>query len=193
MEELRREYLKQIATPSDINEHLKVMYTYAIQCDHITELGVRFGTSTWAFLAALPKTLRSYDINPAFFKDKEKAYRLAKLAGVDYTFTGADVLTIDLEETDLLFIDTLHTYSQLSKELERHSEKVRKFIVMHDTNTFGNKDEVVYKHASDIARNHPSGKVGLMTAVTDFLKDNQQWKVVKFLTNNNGLTILGRN
>ena len=35
---------------SDINEHLPTLYEYACKCKHITEMGVRTGVSTTAFL-----------------------------------------------------------------------------------------------------------------------------------------------
>ena len=34
------------------------------------------------------------------------------------------------EKTDLLFIDTLHTYTQLTKELELHSKNVNKYMLL---------------------------------------------------------------
>ena len=63
--------------------------------------------------------------------------RLAPLAGrTDFHFTVGDTKAIDIEETDLLFIDTLHTYDQLAAELARHGMKARRWIVLHDTTTF---------------------------------------------------------
>jgi hypothetical protein len=48
-------------TPSDINEHLVVLRYYADQCKHVTELGVRRGVSTWAFLSSMTKRVVSVD------------------------------------------------------------------------------------------------------------------------------------
>jgi|KBSSwiStaDraftv2_1062776.scaffolds.fasta_scaffold174202_2 hypothetical protein len=36
-----------------------------------------------------------------------------------------------------LFIDTWHVCEQLETELSRHSVRVRRYLVMHDTVTFG--------------------------------------------------------
>jgi hypothetical protein len=47
-------------TPSDINEHIPALVEYASECEHITEMGVRAITSTWAFLGAAPNKLISY-------------------------------------------------------------------------------------------------------------------------------------
>ena len=47
-------YNNLVNTPSDINEHLPTLRKYAEECDHITEMGVRWIVSTYAFLAAKP-------------------------------------------------------------------------------------------------------------------------------------------
>ena len=44
---------------SDINEHLPTLKKYSEECDHITEMGVRWLVSTFAFLMGKPKKLVS--------------------------------------------------------------------------------------------------------------------------------------
>ena len=39
----------------DINEHLPILKRFSEECSHITEMGVRYMVSTWAFLAGLKK------------------------------------------------------------------------------------------------------------------------------------------
>ena len=50
--EIRREFLRACQTPSDINEHLPMLYYLASQCIGVVEFGVRYGASTRAFMAA---------------------------------------------------------------------------------------------------------------------------------------------
>jgi hypothetical protein len=88
------------------------------------------------------------------------------------------VLQAEIEETDLLFIDTLHTYDQLREELRRHGGKARRYIVLHDTSTFGEQGEV------------PDSR-GLWPAVQEFLVQGT-FHLKERRTNNNGLTILER-
>ena len=164
--------------PSDINEHLPTLFQYASMCSHITEMGVREVTSTWAFLHARPKQLISYDIYTS--GNIENVYIAAKEIDVDFKFIEANVLTVNIEETDLLFIDTLHQYKQLKQELEMHSKNVRKYIIMHDTTKFGTSDELT---------GHPNG---LRPALEEFLCDNDSWEIEIEYTNNNGITILKR-
>jgi len=181
---IEKEFAAAATTPSDIHEHVPVLYELAKECDHITEMGVRTGVSTRAFLRADAKLI-SYDI----VTDHEvvRLTNEAKKAGKDATFIEADVLKIDIEETDLLFIDTWHTYGQLKEELKRHSSKARKYIAFHDTNTYGLKNE-----GNDPLRPQAGTQEGLLPAIIEFLIENKEWRFKKFLTNNNGLTVLER-
>ena len=179
----------------DINEHLPTLRKYASQCEHVTEMGTRFAVSTYALLIAKPKKVVAYDLNYKFFKPYESELKLFALnCNTDFQFNEADVLNIDIAETDMLFIDTLHTYNQLSKELRKHEKQVKKWIVLHDTVTFGDRDEEFYTNGaiSNDVRNMEVQKHGLMNAFLDFLKENKNWKVKEHFTNNNGLTILER-
>lgn len=178
----------------DINEHLNTLRYYASKCDHITEMGTRFAISVYAFLMGKPKTVISIDLNHHFFQPYEQEVNdSAKILNVNFQFIHGDVLELDIEQTDLLFIDTLHTYEQLTKELTKHNTKVNKWIVLHDTVTFGFKDEEFYQNGS-ISKNltKQDSKQGLYIAVRDFLQLNPQWTIKEHFTKNNGLTVLER-
>lgn len=178
---IEKEFSIAATTPSDINEHLPVLYEISKNCDHITEMGVRSGVSTRAFLRTNAK-LVCYDI--VSDQNVLELVEIARDTGKDVKFIEADVLTVDIEETDLLFIDTWHTYGQLKEELARHANKSRKYIVFHDTNTYGLKNE-----GTD---NRHGNKQGLLPAIIEFIIENPEWRFKKFLTNNNGLTVLER-
>jgi len=177
---VEQKFLELSQTPSDINEHLIVLRYYADQCEHVTELGVRRGVSTWAFLASMAKRVISVDVNhPDDFGGSLQELRDASAeAMIDFVFILADDLSIELEETDLLFIDTLHTYSHLKKELELHTNKARKYIIFHDTVTYGTVGL--------------DGGEGLKRAIDEFLSEHAEWKVKEDYQNNNGLLILER-
>lgn len=117
---------------------------------------------------------------------------MCKKYNIEFEFILGDSLKIDILNTDLLFIDTLHTYNQLLGELKKHSINVNKWIILHDTVSFGSCDEHIYEHASEIVKNTTSDKKGLIEAVNDFLKENKNWIIKEVFTNNNGLTILER-
>ena len=180
MEVLENIYNKRCSIPSDINEHLPTLKKYAEECDHITEMGVRWVVSTFAFMMGKPKKLISIDIDPVEKHGIQTIdlISLAKTAGVEFEFVLGDTTEIEIEETDFLFIDTLHTYTQLKKELALHPSKVKKYIGFHDTTTFAKVGE--YK------------EVGLWPAIEEFLSSNPEWVIAEKFENNNGLTILKR-
>jgi tetratricopeptide (TPR) repeat protein len=160
--------------PSDIHEHLPTLYALAKECAHVTELGTRTGVSTTALLYAKPKKLVCYDR-----VKYPQVDRLARLAnGTEFVFRQEDVLWVTIEETDLLFIDTWHVYEQLCEELRLHAGAVRKYIVLHDTTTFGEQGEA-------------EGHKGLWPAVEEFLAQGT-FRLKERFTHNNGLTVLER-
>lgn len=182
MNQLEQIYQEKCNLPSDINEHLPTLKKYTEECDHVTEMGVRWVVSTYAFMMGKPKKLVSYDIEPveAWGTGREFLVNLAKDNGVHFEFHVADTLKIEIEKTDLLFLDTDHTYEQVSGELKLHADKSNKYIVFHDTTSFefGGFD---------------GDKTGIWAAIKEFLEANPHWTIHERFTNNNGLTILKRN
>lgn len=184
---IKQNYNLASITLSDINEHMDTLYNLAKECSHITEMGVRNVVSTWAFMLRDPEKLIGIDLHSNFNVEK------AKLIYPKWQFIQADTTKIKIEETDLLFVDTLHTYSQLKKELFLHASNVKKYIVLHDTTTYGFVDEPTDWQTPEIMANYVVGNIkGLQPAVIEFLNDNQEWILFKEYTNNNGLTILKR-
>jgi len=181
------ELQKLINTPNDINEHLTVMHSYAKQCSHITEMGVRDVVSVWAWLEAYPTHLSLYDIAEPPIDRLQQAQEYAIQHGVHLTFTKADVLEVSIDETDLLFIDTAHYYDQLKTELALHAPKTRKYIILHDTEFFQEfgEDGQGQKYDSNGVRYR-----GLGPAIVEFLDANPEWFLKEHYTNCWGLSIL---
>ena len=174
----------------DIQEHLPTLREYARKVEHVTEMGVRDGASTIAIGAASPKTMVSYDIIQQ--ARMQKVVSLLEESKIDFKFILGDVLKLKIDKTDMLFIDTLHTYNQLITELRLHQSRVKKYIILHDTVSFGFKDEKIYSHASGVVKQMKKEKEGLITAIDDFLKRNKKWVIEAQFKNNNGLTVLRR-
>lgn len=186
-EQIKANYELAKNTQSDIFEHLPTLYDLAKECNHITEIGVRNVVSTWAFMLRDPQTLIGIDIH-----DNGNIIE-AKNIYPKWKFIKGDSTKIEIEETDLLFIDTLHIYSQLKKELELHAKNVRKYIALHDTFTYGNVDEPTSWQTPEIMENYKiENKTGLKPAIEEFLELNKDWYLYKEYINNNGLTILKR-
>jgi hypothetical protein len=171
------EYQRAKKTPSDINQNLPILYELAKECETIIEMGVRTGVSTRAFLNT-DASLISIDIEKN--TTVEELFALADTSGKSCQYIIGDVLNMEIPETDLLFIDTLHTYGQLIQELKLHGNKAKKYLIFHDTHTFG----VLGEHGID--------KKGLIPAIIEFTIANPHWGFYIHKTNNNGLTVLKR-
>jgi cephalosporin hydroxylase len=144
-------------------------------------MGTRTGVSTRAFLAS-DVTLRAYDL---FLDDQvQQLFNLAKEEGKDAEYIQANVLEIEIDETDLLFIDTWHCYDQLIAELKLHASKVKKYIAFHDTQTYGTRSEEFMGRV---------GSNGLLPAIIHYMIENpNDWRFKIHRTNNNGLSVLER-
>lgn len=181
MNTINLKYHEECNRSSDINEHLPTLKRYSEECDTIIEMGVRAIVSTWAFLEGNPKSLISYDLyHPSHYGSNllPIVEQSAREKGIDYKFIQADVLTVEIPECDLLFIDTLHTYNQTKQELKLHSSKVKKYIIFHDTEAFRYIGE--------------NNEKGIWYAVEEFLAENKEWDIKEIYSNNNGITIIYR-
>lgn len=169
----------------DIQEHIDTLAELASECSSILELGVRTIVSTWAFVYGLKdlktnKSIVCVDIThpsnlgaESRFNDLE---RICKEYSINFNFKKESSLKLEPMQCDLLFIDTIHNYEFLSKELYIHGPFCNKYIVMHDTE--------ICKYTG-----HDNGG-GMWKAIEEFVKNNPKWYIMKHYTNNNGLTIL---
>lgn len=188
VDKIFEKYQEKCAEESDINELLPYIYEIAQQCDHCTELGVRRPTSTYAFLAAKPKRVVSYDIG-RYDEEVSEVERLCKEAGQDFEFILGSSAHVEIEETDCCLVDTLHTKKMLETELALHADKVRKFILLHDT--FGPYWETGEAPYNDETSPYGGG-LGLKYAIEPFLENHPEWTVFAKHDFNNGLMILKR-
>lgn len=175
---------------SDINEHLPVLLKYAKECSTIIEMGTREGSSIYAFALAQPKSLVSMDLGP--FNNSQALKEALAQVGTEYEHKMASTLEIEIPEVELLFIDTEHSYLQLKAELARHGNKATKYLIFHDTNTFGYVDSASYGDQGLKTEEGEEEKHGLVPAIDEFLEANPHWVRHEVLENNNGLTILRR-
>lgn len=156
---------------SDLQDHCETLKNLVEKSDTVVEFGVRWGKSTICFLTGRPKKMFSYDL-----QEMPTIKEIKRISETDFEFKKANSLEIEIEPCDILFIDTYHSYDQLIQELKRHHNKVKKYIVMHDTVAFARKG-------------HREGERGLMDAIEEFVK-NYDWKIKQHYTSSNGLTIL---
>lgn len=125
-------YQELLKTPSDVNENFPMIRESIAAGDFVVELGVRNCISTWALLANKPKMLISIDVIQPDEKILTEVGKAAEAEGIEFFFAKGDSTQVLIEDIDVLFIDTLHLYSHIVKELWRHSGKVKKRIIFHD-------------------------------------------------------------
>ncbi len=186
MSRLIEKYNYHVSTPSDINRLLSFLYEYSKGFEHITEFGVRQAISTYAFVMAKPKKLVCYDIVRQPQIDELES--ICKEELIPFEFILKDVLKTEIEETDVLFIDTYHVAGQCAKELALHAGKVRHRIMFHDIATFWESGESPYEGLDNIGLDTR----GLRYAIEPFMASHPEWKEVFRTQDNNGLLILER-
>ena len=173
--DFEKEYQDACVRVTDIHQHLPVLSSLAENCTHITELGVGWAQSTRAFLRHNVE-LHCYEFKPQpgipeFFEE-------AKAAGRNVTLHVADTRQVEIAETDLLMVDSLHIYEQVKEELRLHADKARKYIVFHDTTSYEFNGEF--------------GGKGIWPAVQEFIDTHPEWQMKVRYYHNNGLTVLER-
>jgi hypothetical protein len=159
--DLRKHYESICARPSDINEHLPTLYSYAKKSTHVVEAGVRECVSTFAFLLGLlDGSIEDINANPG--TERHDALRQLKMSCLDlYRSKNFDTVkiyeklgpTINMVvgncikyhgvSSTMTFIDTWHVYPQLRDELAHFSKITEKYIILHDTTVDGQRGETI--------------------------------------------------
>jgi glycosyltransferase involved in cell wall biosynthesis len=161
-------------TKRDLDEHMPTLRQLAALCDSVTEFGKR-REATIAFLAGKPKKLVSHSI-----ENEDQTLRqvvdLVKNEVDIHLDTLWSISVPEIEETDLLFIDQTHKYADVTRELLTYAPMVRRFIVIHDMELYGERGE--------------DGGPGLKQAVQGFMQLHPEWKFYFYNVNQYGLVVL---
>lgn len=163
--------------PSDMNEHCETLRDLASQCEVVADMGSRPLVSTVALLAGEPKKLIACHATEEAVK---QVMGVAKRSSeLQAAIQQADSLSVTLPDNvvDLLLLDSEpHTAEHVLAELERHAPKVKRWIVLHDTATYG-------ETGSD-------GGPGVLVGIRQYVRANPQWTVMSHTPRNHGLTVL---
>ncbi|MFH1821223.1 MAG: class I SAM-dependent methyltransferase [Methanobacteriota archaeon] len=157
---------------TDIHEHLATlnMLTIELGLKTVLELGTGTGESTVAFLDAAKQIggrVYSIDIDPSL-----EAHATINANGLKkyWTFIQGSSLEVKWNRPiNHLFVDTIHTYGQVIRELKKYEPYVKRggLITLHDTTTWP----------------------GVMRAVNTYLNDKPSLRIYKYF-NNNGLAVI---
>ena len=129
---IEEKYQELLLIPSDVNLNFPMIREAVEPGDIVVELGVRKCVSTWALLANKPQTLLSVDVVMPPEETLIEVGETAQKEGIKFRFIHNDSTQLLIPKFDVLFVDTLHLYSHIVKELWRYSEQVEKRIIFHD-------------------------------------------------------------
>lgn len=187
--------------PHETSHHFPTMYHFGSKCSSIVEFGVFLAFSSWAWVACKPNLLRCIDVERRAGGEWEAIEETAPRLGIDFAFELADTghgalkrineerkvgisgSLLDMPpyhlpaDTELLYIDSYHSYTHLKAELTIHGAKVKKYILFHDTTSFGEE------HTFD-------GDKGLNYAIAEFLEANSNWEKILKVEYSYGFTVL---
>lgn len=169
------------ATPRDLNEHMDKIKELAGNVKTVTEISNR-RESTLAILAGRPRKFVSYNTEvDGFVEAAKRQIDPTQTSYFPHRISDSRMIGV-IEDTDMLFIDSEHTYDRLKEELDKYAPKVSRYIVMHDTQIFG-----LTGQGSEPGHN------GMLGAVIGFVRANPRWSVTYHSTEQYGLTVLSCN
>jgi hypothetical protein len=197
--EMKFMYEIHCSMDSDLKDHLNEIKNLAKECASVVEIS-RSSFSIWGILEGLsesvnsPKSYLGVDPDYPLRGALDQIGKMAEEVGISFEFWQVNSLKMHIPVTDMLFIDSLHTYCHLTYELETFSPRVNKYIVIHDTSwPWGNADEAAYSgDYSEYPENYDRKERGLWPAVEDFLSRHFEWSLMHRRMNCHGLTILIR-
>jgi len=160
-------------TPRDIDQHLDALREVASKVSRVTAITKRREDAV-AWVAAGCESVIAYCTEPDPLHE-----RLGQLRpGVLEVKNLRSVDVPEIEETDLLYIDSQHTMKDLLRELNAHYDKVTRFIVVRGSQTNGERGE--------------DGGLGLLPALRRFMKENRELSVIDQRQQQYGMTILSK-
>jgi hypothetical protein len=202
MDSIQNKYIQLCNIPSDINEHLPILYKYATECESIFETGVRGIVSSWAFVYGL---LNNNKLNKVLLMNDldecniDELLFVTKDLPIKIPYIWGNNLNVELYSNfDMTFIDTWHVYGQLKRELAKFSKTTNKYIIMHDTTVDEWLGETIRDDLNAEKQSIETGipideiNKGLWPAIEEFLASNKEWVLHERFINCNGLTVLKR-
>lgn len=154
-------------------EYHKVVTELMKECDSFTEFGMCQGPTLAAAMFTHPKKVRGYDITFEWFGLAKKFFEeYAKQHNIDFkVFQKNTAACSEISETDMLHIDSKHTYKHAKEELNRHAHKVKKYILFHDTTL----------------------APGIYKAIEEYIQNvDNSWKIIKKSEVGVGYTVIKR-
>ncbi len=192
METLESLYDRHCASRTGIAAHLPRLRALARGLDDVIEFGVRRGASSTAWLLSATH-VTSYDI-----VESREARQLESIADGRWTYRIQSSLEATAQFCDLLFLDSLHTFAQTDAELRRHADLVSRYLVFHDTITFGvvgasrESGHQSWSYSQHVGESVPSAHLGIRPAIDDLMIRDASWRIMEHSPLSHGLLVLKR-
>jgi hypothetical protein len=122
-------------------DYYKTIESLAKQIESYKELGSMQGVSAAAAIIGNPN-LKFIEMIDITFKHLKKHKNLFLEFEGRLVFTQSDSTKCKINKVDMTFIDSLHKYKHLKKELQLHAPETKKFLMFHDTNLRGIKKAI---------------------------------------------------
>jgi hypothetical protein len=155
----------------------------------VVEFGVKGGASSSALIRGA-RHVTSFDL-----VETAEARELEAVAGERWDYRIEDSRTAEPFPCDMLFIDSLHTYAQVSAELERWASFTSR-LVFHDTMTFGSvgADGETGRHSWQYVpgQSVPMEHLGIRPAIDELMIREPDWRVGYSTPESHGLLVLER-
>lgn len=183
-------YQQHCAAGRAISAHLPRLKALATGCRVAVEFGVKAGASSTALLIGAGSVI-SYDT-----VETPSARQLQALAGTRWDYRIQDSREAEPVACDLLFVDSLHTYAQVAAELDRHAASVHRYLVFHDTITFGSVgadgETGRYRWTYRPGMSVPHDALGIRPAIDELMIHDPTWRIIAHYTDSHGLLVLER-
>lgn len=178
LEDIYNAFRNQPEGQSYLNKHMDVWRAMAKECEVVQDV-TRFPETTVAVLAGKPGLVRSHvfggSARSPIYDDLLKS---ASHGSFDLTRAPGPFSGFDIEPCDMLIYKTDHAYHHLANDLRRWAPKVKRWIVLHDTDRNGRKLD--------------DGHAGYLDAIKDFFETDPEWYVRTHTREQCGFTVLGR-
>lgn len=143
-------YRQRSQQDGNINEHLPLLYMLSQDSKGVVELGVERGISTSAIMAGqadrICRGLEAYytgvDINPSCGAEINRLANICRPNLFPVNWIEGQSTTAGIPQADFLLIDSKHSEEVIREELKEHLPKIRKYVAMHDTVSFGEIGEI---------------------------------------------------
>lgn len=159
VEELYHTSMCQLANlyTSDYSSYLPHIRELLKSCKSYRELGTNQGASVSSAILSNPEYIELIDINFKNYAPQQPIIELyAKKHNIEIIMHEQSSLNVTTSiKTEFLFVDSVHKYDHVKKEIKLYEPLTTKYIMFHDT----------------------VGFPGVGKAVTEFLENTLEWKL----------------